>query len=356
MPGAVEEIRRKLEETGADAFVCYHHPNYRYLSGFTGSLAILIIARSHAVILSDFRYREQIAEQVADFDFVEIKGPPEETVIRLIEELDISKVAFESAHLTYQHYAQLRKVNSVELIPTENWVEDLRAVKEDREVDLIEKAASIADATIEKIADEIRPGTTEQEAANRINELIRAFGAKKEAFDAIVASGPRSSMPHATSSERRIQAGEPIVVDIGAQFDGYHSDLTRTIWLDRMRTSQVLELYEVVENAQAAAIKAIRPDMPCAEIDAIARNLIAEAGYGEFFGHGLGHGVGLEVHESPIISRLGKGNVKPGMVFTVEPGIYIPEVGGIRIEDMILVTDDGCRLITKSAHRPEITL
>jgi len=356
MPGAVEGIRRKLEDTGADAFVCYHHPNYRYLSGFTGSLAILIIARSQAVILSDFRYREQIAEQVADFDFVEIKGPPEETVIRRIEELGILKVAFESAHLTYQHYAQLRKVNSVELIPTENWVEELRAIKDDREVELIEKAASIADATIEKMADEIRPGTTEQEAANRINELIRAFGGKKEAFDAIVASGPRSSMPHATSSERRIQAGEPIVVDIGAQFDGYHSDLTRTIWLDRMRTPQVLELYEVVENAQAAAIEAIRPEMPCAEIDAIARNLIAEAGYGEFFGHGLGHGVGLEVHESPIISRLGKGNVKPGMVFTVEPGIYIPDVGGIRIEDMILVTDDGCRLITKSAHRPEITI
>lgn len=356
MNDRVEAIRRRLEEEGADAFICYSHPNYRYLSGFTGSLAVLLISMERAVMMSDFRYRTQIAEEVGEFDFVEIKGPPEETVIAQIKELNVSTLAFEARHLTYRNYAQLKQADSPELVPTEDWVEDLRAVKDESEVGLIERAASIAYAALAKAVEEIRPGMTEQEAANRINALIRSLGGKKEAFDLIVASGPRSAMPHGMSSERRIEAGEPIVIDIGAQFEGYHSDLTRTVWLDKMKSRQVVEIYSIVENAQAAAIGAIRPGMPCAEVDAVARDLIAEAGYGEFFGHGLGHGVGLEVHESPVISRLGKGNVKPGMVFTVEPGIYIPGVGGVRIEDMVVVTDDGCRKLVESAHRPEITI
>ncbi|UCD59060.1 MAG: aminopeptidase P family protein, partial [Candidatus Hydrogenedentota bacterium] len=263
---------------------------------------------------------------------------------------------FESAHLTYRHYSQLKMADLAELIPTENWVEDLRAVKDSSEIELMEKAASIADDAVEKMVEQIRPGMTEQEVANRINALIRSLGGKKEAFDLIVASGPRSAMPHGTSSDREIQAGEPIVIDIGTQFEGYHSDLTRTIWLDKIESSQLVELYEIVENAQAAAIGAIRPDMSCVEVDAVARNLIAEAGYGEQFGHGLGHGVGLEVHEAPVISQLGKGKVKPGMVFTVEPGIYIPDVGGVRIEDMVVVDGTGCRRLTKSPHRPGITI
>ncbi|NQU07800.1 MAG: M24 family metallopeptidase, partial [Candidatus Abyssubacteria bacterium] len=168
------------------------------------------------------------------------------------------------------------------------------------------------------------------------------------------ASGPRSAMPHATPSDRRLEAGEPIVIDIGARYEGYHSDLTRTVWLDKIKKPQVLEIFEIAEKAQAAAIEALRPGMTGAEVDAVARDLVAEAGYGDFFGHGLGHGVGLEVHESPTISRLGKGGVEPGMVFTVEPGIYIPGVGGVRIEDMIVVTDEGCRKLTNSPHRPEI--
>jgi Xaa-Pro aminopeptidase len=375
----VEAIRKSLKEAGADAFICYSYPNYRYLSGFTGSLAILLISTERAIIMSDFRYRTQIAEEVGEFEFVEIKGPPEETVFGQIGGLKISKLAFESRHLTYRNYAQLKRADSLELIPTEDWVEyrnyaqlkradsleliptedwveDLRAVKDDSEIGLIEKAASIADAALERVVGKIWPGMTEQQVANRIKVMILSLGGKKEAFDLIVASGPRSAMPHGASSDRPIEAGEPIVIDIGAQFEGYHSDLTRTVWLDKMRSRQVVEIYDIVENAQAAAIGAIRPGMPCAEVDAVARDLIAEAGYGELFGHGLGHGVGLEVHESPVISRLGKGKVKPGMVFTVEPGIYIPGVGGVRIEDMIVVTDDGCRRLVGSAHRPEITV
>jgi Xaa-Pro aminopeptidase len=301
--------------------------------------------------MTDFRYRTQVAGEVSDFEFVEITGPPEKTVAEQIGELKIAKLAFESAYLTYRHYAQLTQIDLLELIPTEDWVEDLRAVKDDAEIELIEKAASIVDAAIERTAEEIKPGMTEKDAANRINAMIRSLGGEKEAFDLIVASGPRSAMPHGAPCDRRIQAGEPIVIDIGARFNGYHSDLTRTIWLDKMRQSQVVEIFEIIEEAQAAAIEAIRPEMPCTEIDAVARDIIAERGYGDFFGHGLGHGVGLDVHESPAISRLGKGNVRPGMVFTVEPGIYVPDVGGVRIEDMVVVTHDGCRMLTKSPHR-----
>jgi Xaa-Pro aminopeptidase len=355
MSSRVEALRRKLDETEVDAFICSSDPNYKYLSGFTGSLAVLIISHSSAVIMSDFRYRTQIAEEVSGYEYVEIKGRPEETVIEQIGKMNISGLAFESAHLTYRQYAQLKSIDFLELIPTEDWVEELRKVKDDSEIELIEKAASIVDKAIENVIEEIQSGMSEQEVANRINGLIRSLGGKKEAFDLIVASGPRSAMPHASpSSQHQIEAGEPIVIDIGATYDGYHSDLTRTVWLDTIKEPQVLEIYEIVERAQAAAIEAIRPGLSCVEVDGIARSMIAEAGYGDFFGHGLGHGVGLEVHESPAISRLGKGDIQPGMVFTVEPGIYIPDVGGVRIEDMVAVTEDGCRKLTTSAHRPAI--
>jgi len=350
----IDALREKLAEKGADAFICYSHPNYRYLSGFTGSLAIVIVTPSEAVIISDFRYRTQIEEEVSGFEYSEISGPAEETVLKQLHDLKVSKLAFESAHMTYKNYAQLRSLDMIELVPTEDLVEDLRIIKDAGEIESIEKAASIADAAIEEIARSIEPGMTEKEMANLLNAFIRSRGGKKEAFDLIVASGPRSAMPHAQPTDHAIVPGKPIVMDIGAQFEGYHSDLTRTVWLDKIEEPQVLEIYEIVEKAQAAAMEALRPGMDCRELDAVARDYISEAGYGDFFGHGLGHGVGLDVHESPTISRLGKGEIKPGMVFTVEPGIYIPGVGGVRIEDMVLVTEQGRRRLTKSPHHPRI--
>ena len=354
MSSRVEAIRKRLEAEGADAFICYSYPNYRYLSRFTGSLGIVIITLSKAVLISDFRYRTQIEEEVSGFDYAEIKGPPEETVLAQLTELKISKLAFEAPHLTYKHYAQLKLIDTIDLIPTENWVEDLRIVKDQEEIELLEKAVAITDAAVEEIAYEIKPGMTEKQASNIINNIIRSRGGRKEAFDLIVAAGLRSAMPHAQPTDRPIKAGEPIVIDIGAQFDGYNSDLTRTLWLDKIDEPQILEIYEIVDNAQAAAIDSIKPGVACKAIDAVARDIIADAGYGECFGHGLGHGVGLEVHEQPTISRLGKGEVKPGMVFSVEPGIYIPNTGGVRIEDLVVVTDSGCRRLSMAPHQPEI--
>jgi Xaa-Pro aminopeptidase len=328
------------------------YPNYRYLSGFSGSVCVLLITRERAVIMSDFRYRTQIRGEAPDLEYVEIVGPVEQTVCRVIEEMSIRQLAFESAHTTYRQYAHLKSIEALELVPSEDWVEDLRAIKDQSELLLIEKAAAIADSAIEQVARELRAGMTENEVANRLNFLLRSEGAKKEAFDLIVASGPRSAMPHAASSERFIQEGEPVVIDIGAQFAGYHSDLTRTVWVGTIN-QKIAEVYEIVENAQAVAIRAVRPGMALAELDAVARSFIEQVGYGEFFGHGLGHGVGLEVHESPTVSRFGKGEIQPGMVFSVEPGIYLPEIGGVRIEDMVVATREGCRLLTKSPHQPD---
>ncbi len=355
MENRIEAIRRKLKAADADAFICFSNPNYRYLSGFTGSLAILIISDIRAVIISDFRYRTQIAEEVNGYEYAEIKGRAEEAVIHEIERLKISRLAFEAAHLTYKQYAQLKSVEKLELVPTEDWVEEQRAVKDEKELQHIQRAANIVDTAMEKIVELIEPGVSEQELANTINAMIRSLGGRKEAFDLIVASGPRSAMPHASPScHCVVEAGEPIVIDIGAQFEGYHSDLTRTVWLGRIREPQVVEIYEIAAKAQAAAIEAICPGMSCSEVDAVARDIIVDAEYGDFFGHGLGHGVGLQVHESPTISRLGKGKIEPGMVFTVEPGIYVPEIGGVRIEDMVVVTQNGCRRLTTSAHQPAI--
>jgi Xaa-Pro aminopeptidase len=354
MSGRVEAIRKRLEAEGIEAFICYSYPNYRYLSRFTGSLGIVIITLSRAILISDFRYRTQIEEEVSGFDYAEIKGPPEETVLAQLTDLKISKLAFEAPHLTYKHYAQLKLIDTIELVPTENWVEDLRVVKDEEEIELLEKAIAITDEAVEELSHRIKPGMTEKQVSNLINNIIRSRGGKKEAFDLIVAAGPRSAMPHAQPTDRPIQKGEPIVVDIGAQFDGYNSDLTRTLWLGKIGEPKILEIYEIVDKAQAAAIESIKPGMACKDIDAIARDMIADAGYGEYFGHGLGHGVGLDVHEQPTISRLGKGEVKPGMVFSVEPGIYIPDTGGVRIEDLIVVTDDGCRKLSKAPRLPEI--
>lgn len=356
MNNRIDKLREKLRESDAEAFICQSYPNYRYLSGFTGSLCVLLMTPERAVIMSDFRYRTQIRGEVTGFEYHEIVGPPEETIRAKITELGIRRLAFETAHTTYRQYAQLKEIESLELVPTENLVEELRIVKDQSELIFLEKAAAIVDAAVEQVAGEIKPGMTEIEVSNRLNILLRSLGAKKEAFDLIVASGPRSAMPHAATSERPIGVGEPIVIDIGAQFGGYHSDLTRTIWLGTINVPKISEVYAIVENAQAAALEAIRPGMPCAELDAVARGCIERAGYGEFFGHGLGHGVGLEVHELPVVSRFGKGEIKPGMVFTVEPGIYIPDVGGVRIEDMVLATDEGFRLLTRSAHQPQVHL
>ncbi len=353
MKHRLSALRGKFDESGADAFICLSYPNYRYLSGFTGSLCVLLITRDRSIIMSDFRYRTQIKEEVADFEYVEITGPVEQTVVGQIQELGIRNLAFEAEHTTYRQYAHLKQLESLELVPVEEWVEELRIIKDESELQVLQQAAGIADATVEQISREIKPGMTEIELVNRLNILLREKGAKKEAFDLIVAGGPRSAMPHATPTERKIKEGEPIVIDIGAQYQGYNSDLTRTVWLGKMNL-KIAEVYGIVENAQAAAIRAIRPGIPCTELDSVARSAIADAGFEEYFGHGLGHGVGLEVHEVPHVSRFGKGEIKPGMVFTVEPGIYLPELGGVRIEDMVVATESGCRRLTQSAHRPEI--
>ncbi|MFQ5814763.1 MAG: M24 family metallopeptidase, partial [Anaerolineae bacterium] len=266
-------------------------------------------------------------------------------------------VGFESAHLTVDQHREWQEVaedavstSEFELVPTKELVEMIRAVKDEDELGKIKKAIALADEAISHIVDFIEPGMTEKEVAWEMEVFMRTHGAEKLAFDLIVGSGPNGAMPHATVSERAIRAGEPIVIDMGARIDGYNSDMTRTICAGRP-DDKFKEIYDIVLEAQLTAEQNIRPGMQGKQADDIARQVIEKAGYGKEFGHGLGHGVGLAVHEKPGVGRLSEDVLVPGMVFTVEPGIYLPGWGGVRIEDIVVLKEDGVEVLTQASKQ-----
>jgi Xaa-Pro aminopeptidase len=323
--------------------------NVRYLSGFSGSTAWLLAGRDKATIITDFRYREQAEGEV--YRGIEIKIDTKEP-LGVICEMAPSlkgKVGFEAGSLTYAAYEKLRAAAGG-LTPVEGLVEELRKTKDANEIGSIAKAAGIADAVFGEIIGEIRQGLSEVDVAARIDFLLRKRSSEVPAFKTIVASGPHASLPHATPTARIIRGGDLVKMDYGAIWDGYCSDITRTAVMGKA-SDKVREVYDIVREAQERAIAAIRPGAACKEIDKIAREFISGKGYGENFGHGLGHGVGLEVHEGPRLSQKSEESLKPGNVVTVEPGIYIPGWGGIRIEDMVVVTEDGCDVLTAADKR-----
>lgn len=353
-------LRQKLAEQNLDAILITQPENRRCLSGFTGSAGVLLISHDQAIIATDFRYFEQVAKQAPDFQLAKVEGKFATLLPQLIEQVESKRLGFESTHLTFDQHQEwaavaeglgLSPAEGFELVPTKNLVEDLRAVKDENELDMIKKAIALSDAALAHILGSIKPGMTERNVAWELESYMRTHGADKVAFDLIVAAGPNGAMPHATVSERAIQAGEPIVMDLGATFDGYHSDLTRTIYLGEPDEG-FREVYELVLSAQQAAEETIKPGMTGKEADAIARRVIEEAGYGEQFGHGLGHGVGLAVHEKPRLGKLSEDVLKPGMVFTVEPGIYIPSWGGVRIEDIVFLGEDGVEVVSQATKEP----
>ena len=350
-------LRRKLAEQNLDAILITQPENQRYLSGFTGSAGVLLISQDQAIIATDFRFFEQVAKQAPHFQLAKIKSGEKfiDILPNLVTQVGAKRVGFESAHLTFdQHQEWAEVAEGFELVPTKDLVEALRAVKDEDELDTIKRAVALSDAAFAHILGSIEPGMTEKDVAWELELYMRTHGAEKVAFDLIIGAGPNGAMPHATVSDRAIQAGEPIVIDLGAVLDGYHSNLTRTICLgepdDKFR-----EIYGLVLGAQLAAedgMEGIKPGMTGKEADAIARRVIEEAGYGEQFGHGLGHGVGLAIHEKPMLGRLSEDVLKPGMVLTVEPGIYIPGWGGVRIEDMVVLREDGVEVLSQATKEP----
>ena len=326
--------------------------NRRYLSGFEGSAGFLLITPDKRILATDSRYTVQAKSQAPEYEVFPVSSDIEDWFPRLAAELNIKRLGVEGAHLTFSLYRRLCDIlgkgkSGLELVPVENMVESLRAVKEPGEIKLISQAAGIADAAMDYIRGKLKPGTTEKDAAWEIEKFMREKGSQTVPFDVIVASGPNAALPHAQPSARAIKKGEPIVIDIGARVEGYASDLSRTFCLGNPDET-FKKVYDTVLGAQAGAIALIRPGMNGGEADQLARTIIEEGGYVEAFGHGLGHGVGLATHEKPRLGPNSADELADGMVFTVEPGIYIEGWGGVRIEDLVMMEEGKVKEISKA--------
>ena len=342
----VKRLRRTLREQGLDAILVTRPENQRYLSGFTGGDAALLITRTEALLLTDFRYYEQVAEEAPAFELAKVEGKASRVLKRLLEERDVKTLAFESTHVPFAQYQEWKKATrGVKWVPARDAVESLRLVKDKNELAQVRKAISISDAACDRIREFVEPGMTEKQVAWELESYMRTHGAEELAFPLIVGSGPNGAKPHAVLQDRPIQKGEPVVMDLGARVNGYNSDLTRTICLGEP-DQKLREIYDIVLRAQVAAEQGARPGMKGQQVDAIARQVIRDAGHAEHFGHGLGHGVGLAVHEGPSAGQSGDVTLEPGMLCTIEPGIYLPGWGGVRIEDIVLFTDNGVEVLT----------
>lgn len=343
----LEQIRSHLQEISCDVFISTHRTHRRYLTKFTGSAGLVWTGLDSKILVTDFRYTEQAGEQSPDWEIVLLQPTLEETMARLIEEQQVRRIAFESEHITVEQLTKWQeKFDAVEFVPTKNWVAQLRQVKTQEEIDKIAAAAKITVQALTALVPQIKPGVTEIELALELEYTMRRLGAEAVAFDPIVGSGPRGALPHAIPGDRKIQAGDFIVIDMGCVYQGYCSDLTRTFVVGRPDPKQ-LEIYHIVLEAQLAALNALKPGLSGKEVDSVAREIIKNAGYDQHFGHSLGHGVGLEIHEEPRLSQFNEEPLAPGMVVTVEPGIYLPGWGGVRIEDLVVVTEEGCRILTE---------
>ena len=347
-------VRTAIAQQDCDALVVVEPDNRRYLSNFTGSAGVLVIDRDRAFLATDFRYYEQVKMQAPEWTLVEITDSAEAALARLVADRGLKRIAFESDVVTVQQFETWRAtVPEIEWVPTHGIVEDVRQTKDEGELGRIEKAVRIADEALAHVIDWLEPGVTEREVAWELEVHMRTHGAEQVSFTTIVASGPNGAMAHAVTSDRAIQRGDPIVIDMGAKYEGYCSDLTRSFCLGHA-SDEYRRIWDLVLQAQQAAEAAIVPGMPGAEADAIARRMIYGAGYEGKFGHGLGHGVGLAIHEKPRAGVTSKDVLQVGTVVTVEPGIYIPGWGGIRIEDMVVVTAERCRVLTGAPKVPVV--
>ncbi len=348
MEKRLARLRRLLKEHDIEALLISQPANRRYLTGFTGSSGWVVVTQQEQILITDFRYRGQVKDQAPHFEFVEHQGNPFADIKQILDRSGIRSLAFEENHLTFsQHRKLIESLEGLQTVPVSDLVERLRLIKDEEEIQRIRDAVAISDGAFAQILKEIRPGVTERDISLRLEFLMREAGAESSSFDMIIASGPRSALPHGVASDRVLEAGDLVTMDFGAYYQGYCSDMTRTVMIGSP-SKQQREIYGIVLEAQKRAIQAIQAGISGKEVDATAREYIRDHGYGEAFGHGTGHGLGLELHEGPTLSYRNEKTLEAGMVVTVEPGIYLPEVGGVRIEDNVLVTDEGHEVLTKS--------
>jgi len=333
-------LRSSLGRRGPSAVLITHLPNVRWLCGFSGSAGSLLVSSRDAVFFSDFRYRSQVRREVRAARFVEYTGGAVEVIAAAVRHARVARLGFEADRMTVASHTDLAgALRGAELVPLRGVVEDLRATKDAGEVALIRRALSIAGNALASSTRRLA-GATERDVAARLQMAIRREGGDEESFPTIVASGPRAALPHGLPTNKLIGGGELVVIDYGVRYKGYCCDLTRS-YSPMKWDKKSKKIYRVVLEAQRAALAAVHPGAKASDVDAAARDIIEHAGYGKFFGHGTGHGVGLEVHEKPTISPRSGDILDPGMIFTVEPGIYLENFGGVRIEDMVLVTKRG---------------
>jgi Xaa-Pro aminopeptidase len=338
-----KRLGSRFDELGVEALLVSRLPNVRYLSGFSGSNGQAILTRSGGIFLTDGRYAEQSRREVPDLDRRIYMGEFLPSFREGCAELGVRRVGFESAGVTYELHGQLSETG-LQLVPTEGEVERLRWVKDTEEIERLNRAQAIADEAFQVVTAKLLEGVTEREAALELDMTMRQLGADGLAFHTIMAFGENAAEPHHEPTDRRLERGDVVKIDFGCVVDGYHSDMTRTLAFGEPKL-QLREVYEVVQRAQQAGVDAVRAGVTGGEADDVVRTVIAEAGYGEQFRHGLGHGVGLEIHEGPSLGQDSADVLPEGAVVTVEPGVYMEGVGGVRIEDMVEVLPDGCRVI-----------
>lgn len=343
----IARLRQEMRRRKLDNFLVTRLSNIRYLCGFSGSAGVLLVTPRKARFFSDFRYRSQAAQQVTG---AEVIIYPDELMKELRRRpLNLSgSIGFEALFLDVASYNQWREIYpQLEWIPTTKLVEMIASVKDPAEVQMICKAVKITDAVFSDILKLIKPGVSELDLSAEISYLHKKKGADGDSFQPIIASGPRSALPHGIASERKIKSGDMVTVDIGCLYKGYASDLTRTVAVGKVN-ARMKQVYNLVLEAQSRAIEAARAGLMAKELDEVARKVIREGGHGEHFGHGLGHGLGLEVHSEPRVSFLFDDVLKAGQIITIEPGVYIPDIGGVRIEDDVLLANHHSEVLTKS--------
>ena len=354
-------LRSKFASLGVDTVWIIQPENRRYLSGFKAadgqldeSSGCLFITLDQALLLTDSRYTIQAQQEVVGFEVVTHKKGLIDILPEIFDRLHTRKLGFEGGYLIWDTYQKakekaLQHSPPVELTALSNLVEEIRKMKGPEEVDMLSRSAQLMGDVLAQVIEELRPGQVEKDIAWKIETLIRKQGADGVAFPPIVASGPNAALPHAVPTERRIGEGEPIILDVGAKVDGYCSDMTRTVFLGNP-PSDFKEIYKVVREAQVFALESVKPGMKTDEADCIARDVITNAGFGDFFGHSLGHGIGMAPHEGPSVGQLKPEVLKEGMVFTIEPGIYIPGKGGVRLEEMVVLQENSASVLTTNKN------
>lgn len=334
--------RIALEAEGIDALLVSHLPNVRYLTGFTGTAALLLLARDRTVLVSDFRYEAQAMQEVGGSALVEIdRTSVWDRLGRVIASAGLATLGVEAQVMTLRDAERLSAVPRLRVVSTTGIVERLRAIKGPEEVAAIRSAAELAQGALAETLPTIRPGETELEIAARLEGALRRRGSEWHPFQTIVASGERSALPHARTSTRTVERGDWLLLDFGAQVDGYCADLTRTVVVGARADARQRAVYDTVHAAQRRALAGVQAGMSGRDADALARDLIAARGFGDAFGHSLGHGLGLEVHEAPRLSATAAEPLPVHAVVTIEPGIYLPGWGGVRLEDDVYLGPDG---------------